>query len=250
MNENDRMLNPDDGTIWQIDDRLLQRDTWLNAPLLVSELLTQLRAATPATKLTDLATQFLEMVTIPFKTPPIDPRNLDFVLVLGNALDANAAPSPELLGRLEIALQFWQANPFLRIVTSGGGETKGLTEAQVMRDWLVTAGVHTSSVIMENKSRDTVENMVLSVPLLVANGARSICLITGEAHMPRSFLLLNVYCKQNALSLEFTHSAYGHKSTFPTNHQIQLERFLLFKDLGRIQGIWDYQNYSIPRLLA
>lgn len=83
------------------------------------------------------------------------------------------------------------------IVTTGGAarHPRGLTEALIHRDLIVTAGVPTSDVLVETRSTNTEENVTMALPLLRQLGdVKSViaivkwfhrrALITLAAHLP------------------------------------------------------------------
>ena len=143
-----------------------------------------------------------------------------------------------------VALALYRANPGLRIMTSGDGETLGLKECVVMRNWLISNGVPPDSVMLETESKDTVENLIFSTKLLDAYGAKSVVLVTSASHMHRAYSMLRAYLRQQRLALRVNCHAYHSADGDATGREA--ERFLLFKDLGRILGVWDYPQWTFP----
>lgn len=116
-------------------------------------------------------------------------RKADAVIVLGAAVRGNT-PSVQLAYRLRRALEYYNENPDVLIVVSGGqGHDETYPEAEVMKNWLVNRGVPEKTILMEDKATSTEENFILSKQLL--DGALEIdepelAFITNRFHVFRS----------------------------------------------------------------
>lgn len=80
------------------------------------------------------------------------------------------------------------------ILVTGGQVEKGPnktnpTEAQVMQQYLVKAGIPSVKIILEKNSLTTVHNMENSKPLLVRHKFSKVYLVTTDFHVPRSLLI-------------------------------------------------------------
>ena len=80
-------------------------------------------------------------------------------------------PSPMLAQRLKRALVYLDAHPNAVCVVSGGtGSNEHLSEAAVMRDWLIAHGVAAERIRTEDRSTNTEENIRFSLELLAEEG--------------------------------------------------------------------------------
>ncbi|NPB05892.1 MAG: YdcF family protein [Aquificae bacterium] len=75
------------------------------------------------------------------------------------------------------------------VVVSGYSVSDRVSEAKVLKDYLVYMGVDPSLVYAEGKSRDTHENALFVKEVLKKLGVRNFCLITSAYHMERALLL-------------------------------------------------------------
>ena len=159
----------------------------------------------------------------------------DCFLVLGHVLNADGTPRQELVVRLEMALVASQNNPEATLVVSGGGRIDGVTEAELMKRWLTERGVSGDKILVESASRDTVENIVLSTPILVRECAKTVGLITGVHHMLRAACLFSLHLvgTQANIRVSYWPSVAPDVNRVPPE-DLARERFLLFKDLGRM----------------
>jgi len=115
----------------------------------------------------------------------------DAVIVLGCGVEGSE-PSPQLRCRLDAALAYHRQNPSAPLIVSGGqGSDEDDTEAAVMARYLVTGGVPSELVLLEDQATSTAENFRYSVPILAEAVPEydSVCFITSDFHILRSTIL-------------------------------------------------------------
>ena len=111
-------------------------------------------------------------------------EDLDYVIVLG-AQVRGTKPSKALRKRIDKAAEYLKDNPRTKAVVSGGqGNGEDLSEARVMYDCLLNAGISKDRLMMEDKSTSTVENLKFSAKL-TGKSAR-IGLISQNFHIYRA----------------------------------------------------------------
>lgn len=113
----------------------------------------------------------------------------DAALVLGFALAADGSPRPQIIGRVDHAVALYKQGRVKRLVLSGGAGRAGHTEAGVMRDLALAAGVPADAIVLEEMSRSTIENFACSRPVLEQLAAPRVLLVTEPWHMTRAMLL-------------------------------------------------------------
>lgn len=116
------------------------------------------------------------------------------IVVLGFALNGDGSIKPELEGRLEVALRSAQKYPNAYIACSGGANTSHASEAEVMKQWLVSHGIDENRIITENRSTSTTENVQYTYDILLSDYPQ-IChaaIITSDYHVRRSCLMWDV----------------------------------------------------------
>ena len=93
------------------------------------------------------------------------------VVVLGCQVFPDGHPSLMLRGRINAAYDYLSAHPDAVCVASGGmDDSEPITEAQCIRDTLVSMGIDPGRIYMEDRSRSTEENLAFSAELIRANG--------------------------------------------------------------------------------
>lgn len=72
------------------------------------------------------------------------------------------------------------------VFTGGDCAGLGIAEAEVMRRRAVAMGVPSSRILTDCQAKDTIQNALLVVPLLVRLGIEEVSVVTSEFHVRRS----------------------------------------------------------------
>ena len=114
-----------------------------------------------------------------------------YIVVLGNKLDNNK-PSQALIERLDGAIQLSGKYPDAQIVVTGGLTSgNSITEAEIMKAYLIEQGIDADRIITEDQSDDTRENMA-NTKVLIEEGD-TVILVTNSFHMVRAMLYAKAY---------------------------------------------------------
>jgi uncharacterized SAM-binding protein YcdF (DUF218 family) len=113
------------------------------------------------------------------------PADLDYIIVLGAQMK-ESGPSRALQMRLDRAYDYLTANERTKAVLSGGqGPDEPVSEAQGMRDYLVSRGIKEDRLILEEKSTSTWENLTFSSRYVEA-GTDTVGIVTNNFHIFRA----------------------------------------------------------------
>ncbi len=111
------------------------------------------------------------------------------IVVLGAGIHGERV-GDVLRRRLEAALAAWQNNQSAVIVVTGGqGFQESIPEALAMQRWLVARGVPEETILMEDKSASTQENLTFAATLLEKAGistTQPIAIVTNAFHCYRA----------------------------------------------------------------
>lgn len=120
----------------------------------------------------------------------------DYIVVLGAGLLNGDQISATLKNRLDSTLEYIDKyDKGETIVVSGGkGSDEKISEAEVMKKYLVNHGIAENRIIMENKSTNTFENFKFSKKVIESNSGKekndiTIKIITNGFHSFRSQFL-------------------------------------------------------------
>jgi len=112
----------------------------------------------------------------------------DAVIVLGAGVHGETVSKP-LARRLDAAINYWEQNTDSRIVVCGGlGNRAAITEAEAMARYLTARGVPMESILLEDQSTSTYENLSFAQEILNDNfpdGFRAV-IITNDFHIYRA----------------------------------------------------------------
>lgn len=131
----------------------------------------------------------------------------DYIVVLGSKFMTRRIP-PILMSRLEKTITVYrkmEEKPLI-IVSGGKSSMSKMKESTVMRQYLLEKGIPESSIIVEDKSDTTAENLEYSYIMVRRNwkAARipKIVIVTSEFHIPRA----KKYASRIGFSAEFVPS--------------------------------------------
>lgn len=115
------------------------------------------------------------------------PAEAGTVVVLGAGIHGDR-PSRMLADRLRTAAEYLKAHPEAKCVTSGGqGEDELLSEATVMKCYLVELGIEETRIYEETASKNTEENLRYTRALIEREALPSfIIVVTQEFHQYRA----------------------------------------------------------------
>ncbi len=118
--------------------------------------------------------------------------NYDIAIVFGG---------PDMIPtRINEAIKLYKQNKISKILVTGGigyfNKDKTNTEANIMKEYLLKNKIPTKDILIENKSRNTKENIIYSVNLLKEKydlSKTTILLISSDYHIKRCKLLFSNY---------------------------------------------------------
>jgi uncharacterized SAM-binding protein YcdF (DUF218 family) len=112
-------------------------------------------------------------------------RPSDVILVLG-AAEYRGRPSPVLRSRLDHAYELYTQKLAPRIMTTGGaGGDPVFTEGGVGRSYLISRGVPSEAIIVENESESTVESLAMGSEIMRRMGLHSVIVVSDGYHIYR-----------------------------------------------------------------
>lgn len=100
------------------------------------------------------------------------PYDVDYIIILGCAIRKDGTPTPILRGRIDRAIEFEQkqfevTGKHAVFVPSGGqGSDEVISEAESMKQYLISQGIPEERILPEDKSVNTYQNMLFSKQLI------------------------------------------------------------------------------------
>ena len=128
-------------------------------------------------------TMLCGMITTEFKSK--GHQNLDYIIVLGAQVRENG-PSVVLQYRLDAAIDYLNENPDTICIVSGGqGVNEPFSEAEGMTKYLLENGIEKDRILLEDKSRNTVQNIQNS-KILMGESYNGVGIVTNNFHVFRA----------------------------------------------------------------
>jgi uncharacterized SAM-binding protein YcdF (DUF218 family) len=113
-------------------------------------------------------------------------------IIMGSAVLPDGRPGPALRRRVNAALRLQSEFEDLIFIPSGGiVQNKPCSEAGAMRDLLSEAGVDSDRIFLEDKSKNTLQNIIHSARIIRQfPAARNVIVCSDNYHILRCRLLL------------------------------------------------------------
>jgi len=116
------------------------------------------------------------------------------VMVIFGCQMRKDGPSILLRDRLDTALAYWEEHPDMKIIVTGGkGDDEHISEAQCMYDYLTAHGADPAQVLMEDRSRNTWQNLRYTFALLEEEGLEpsmgQVLVVSNGFHLARVRML-------------------------------------------------------------
>lgn len=112
-----------------------------------------------------------------------DTARAPVAIVLGAAVQADGHPSPWLAYRLDVAADLYTSGRVEAILVSGDNRRLGYDEPTVMRNYLVSKGIHSNAIALDYAGFDTYDTCVRAHRIF---GIERALLVTQDFHEPRA----------------------------------------------------------------
>jgi len=139
-------------------------------------------------------TWFVNFFSKVLYTPNTEDKG-DYIVILGGGIDEYSGSieiGKHTLRRLYKGYLLYKSKP-RKIAVTGGVVSKGIPEAFVMKDVLISFGVPEEDIIVEDKARNTFQNAQYTYNII---GDRPVTIVTSTTHMKRSLLSFRKFFKE------------------------------------------------------
>lgn len=130
------------------------------------------------------------------------------LIVLGNKLMDDGGMSDVLADRLSKVIEVEPSFDILILSGGAANPNAGVSEAFVMRDYLLQHGVDESKIVLEDLSLTTKQNAQFCAPIVEKLGVKEITVLSSAGHLRRWYLnpikLFSHYtkCKVNSIAAQ------------------------------------------------
>ncbi|MGO5072570.1 YdcF family protein [Clostridium sporogenes] len=128
------------------------------------------------------------------------PQKSDSIIILGCKVKGND-PTPFLQWRLDEGLRLYNEGYGKYIIVSGAkGPGENISEAEAMEKYLIQKGVDKNFIILEDKSKNTLENIKFSKKKMEDNNLKSSIIVSNKYHLKRAELL----CQKEGIKASYS----------------------------------------------
>ena len=124
--------------------------------------------------------------------------NQDFIIILGSKINKDGSLTPLLQGRVDKAIEFGNKQyaatkkNIIYIPSGGKGKDESIAEAEAIKKYLINNGIKEKQIIIEDKSKSTMENMKFSkIKIDAINKEAKVSFATTNYHVFRSGVIAN-----------------------------------------------------------
>ena len=110
-------------------------------------------------------------------------------IILGAAVWPGGKPSPTLRRRVLHGVALFKSGQVSQLICSGGLGQHPPSEAEVMRQICLSEGVPEEAILLEDRSRTTLENLTLAMDLLAAPDTSRVLVVTDSYHKWRALMV-------------------------------------------------------------
>ncbi|MEA3407141.1 MAG: YdcF family protein [Chloroflexota bacterium] len=115
------------------------------------------------------------------------PSHPECFVISSYALRDRSLPTKPTRAQIELAYQWWKRFPdAYLIMSSGDNQRLGITNAKVMADYAVGLGVPRGSIIEEDRSLNTHENLLYCLKIIEEKGLQQPTLVTLDLYTRRA----------------------------------------------------------------
>ena len=117
----------------------------------------------------------------------------DVIIVLGAAIWPDGQPSPILRRRMAHAVDLFDAKVGRYLLLTGGLGRYPPSEAYVMRQLALAAGVPAAQIVMEDQARSTFDSALRCARIWQQKGWKAALLVTDGYHLPRALFTFRAF---------------------------------------------------------
>jgi uncharacterized SAM-binding protein YcdF (DUF218 family) len=94
-----------------------------------------------------------------------------------------------------MAIDLLNSFQFKKVIVSGGKVSSSVSEADLMKEYLIQNGIEEQRILLDHESRDTIENIANCKQIMLKNSLETCIIISNSFHIRR------IQCIARSLSL-------------------------------------------------
>ncbi len=169
-------------------------------------------------------------------------RRVDTLIVLGSQVWPGEQPSPSLRERTKRAIELYEQGYAPFMILSGGLGQYPPAEAEMMRRMAVAAGISDSTLMLDDTSHSTEENLAHAKQIMDAHGWRSALIVSDPFHLLRAKAMardLGIEAYGSPASSSPTYTVFHFRVWYTVREAVALIWYTASRTLG--EPVWLYQ---------
>jgi uncharacterized SAM-binding protein YcdF (DUF218 family) len=146
---------------------------------------------------------FITLFCIWIHIAPLKKGEADVLVILGYKCNSNRI-HPFLEERLLAAIDLLQSFHFEKVIVTGGKVSSTISEAEIMKAYLVKKQVDENRILLEKEAANTVENLKNCKKIMDSNHLKTCIIVSNSFHLRRVQFIArsirfpsNYYCYRN-----------------------------------------------------
>lgn len=137
-------------------------------------------------------------------------RVYDAAIVLGSPAKEDGSLSRMQKTRMDAAIRLYKLHTVQRIIISGGSVRNDYAEAEIMAAYAITCGIAKEVLLLEQKARNTYENLKYAKEICNAHDWHSVVVVTSSFHVRRASYMVRKFFDDFAMQKTTDKEPYRH----------------------------------------
>lgn len=127
-------------------------------------------------------------------------KQYDACIILGSPTNTDGSCSQVQRNRMDRAIELYQARKVNTLIVSGGCVKNAFCEAMVMQDYAQKRGIPIQDIVLEEKARNTYENLLYSKQVCESLCFHHVIVVTSKFHVRRASFFVRKFFTEYAMA--------------------------------------------------
>ncbi|MEG0526396.1 MAG: YdcF family protein [Longicatena sp.] len=134
----------------------------------------------------------------------------DACIILGSPASKDGTCSRMQKSRMDRAIELYKAKKVSTLIISGGCVCNAYSEAGVMKSYALSKGIDEANIILEEKARNTYENLLYSKEICEQYNLHTVIVVTSNFHVRRASFFVDNFFDDYIMAGTINHEKISH----------------------------------------
>ncbi|MEG0737035.1 MAG: YdcF family protein, partial [Longicatena sp.] len=134
----------------------------------------------------------------------------DACIILGSPASKDGTCSRMQISRMDRAIELYKAKKVSTLIISGGCVCNAYSEAGVMKSYALSKGIDEANIILEEKARNTYENLLYSKEICEQYNLHTVIVVTSNFHVRRASFFVDNFFDDYIMAGTINHEKISH----------------------------------------